>query len=182
VWALPILSYDDARVVVPAPDAGPGNWAGAVSAVLVDGTFWLTWRVRRPLTDGRGVTVVVARSEDGERFEPVVEVHRDAFGAESFERSVLVALPEGGWRFFLSCATPGSKYWWVDSLSAETVEGLARGERRVVLAGTDQVAVKDPAIAPGPQGWVMWLCCHPLTEAQSETGSRPSDHRCIQLL
>ena len=43
---------DDAVVVVPAPDAGPGDWSGAASAVLVDGTFWLTLRVRRPLTKG----------------------------------------------------------------------------------------------------------------------------------
>ena len=37
-----------------APATGPVNWSGAASAVLVDGVFWLTWRVRRPLTDGRG--------------------------------------------------------------------------------------------------------------------------------
>ena len=47
-------TYDDAQVVVPAPGPGAGNWAGAASAVLVDDVFWLTWRVRRPLTDGRG--------------------------------------------------------------------------------------------------------------------------------
>ena len=64
----PIPSYDDVQVVVPAPDTGPGNWSGAASAVLVDGTFWLTYRVRRPLTEGRGVTVVVARSSDGIEF------------------------------------------------------------------------------------------------------------------
>ena len=74
---------DDVRVVVPAPGLGAGNWAGAASAVRVDGTFWLTWRVRRPLTEGRGVSVVVARSSDGESFEQVVEVERDALGAES---------------------------------------------------------------------------------------------------
>ena len=102
-------TYDDVEVVVPAPGPGPGNWAGAASAVLVDGVFWLTWRVRRPLTDGRGVTVVVARSDDGVAFEPVTEVQREAFGAESFERPALVPLREGGWRLYLSCATPGSK-------------------------------------------------------------------------
>ena len=52
-------TYDDVEVVVRAPGEGPGNWAGAASAVLVDGVTWLTWRVRRPLTDGRGVSVVV---------------------------------------------------------------------------------------------------------------------------
>lgn len=166
--ALAVPTYDGARVVVPAPDAGAGNWAGAASAVLVDGTFWLTYRVRRPLTDGRGVSVVVARSADGEQFEHVAEVHRTTFGSESFERPVLVPLPEGGWRLYLSCATPGSKHWWVDSLTAATPEQLPEGERRLVLPGDDTVAVKDPVVTHGPSGWEMWLCCHPLTEPGHE--------------
>ena len=62
---LSLPSLDDAQVVVPAPGAGPGNWAGAASAVLVDDEIYLTYRVRRPLTEGRGVAVVVARSKDG---------------------------------------------------------------------------------------------------------------------
>src|SRR5215204_3403137 len=104
---LPSLpTYDDAELVVQAPDAGPGNWAGAASALLVDGTFWLTYRVRRPLTDGRGVAVVVARSDDGVRFEDVAQVRREEFGCESFERPVLVPVPDVGWRLYLSCATP----------------------------------------------------------------------------
>src|SRR4051794_8949216 len=167
----PIPSYDDVQVVVPAPDRGPGNWAGAASAVLVDGTFWLTYRVRRPLTEGRGVSVVVSRSTDGVEFEPVTEVHRDAFGCESFERPVLAPLPEGGWRLYLSCATYGSKHWWVDSLTSATVESLPSGVRRRVLPGDERVAVKDPVVqtpaGPG-EDWVMWLCCHPLTEPGHE--------------
>jgi len=165
-------AYDgDSTVVVPAPGAGPGNWSGAASAVLVDGVFWLTYRVRRPLTEGRGVSVVVARSDDGVRFEPVVEVHRRMFGCESFERPVLVPVEGLGWRLYLSCATPGSKHWWVDSLTAPTVEGLPAGRQQVVLPGDDRVALKDPVIetprGPGEQ-WVMWLCCHPLTEPGHE--------------
>jgi hypothetical protein len=65
VDTLPLPTHGDATVVVPAPDAGPGNWSGAASAVLVDGVFWLTYRVRRPLSEGRGVAVVVSRSLDG---------------------------------------------------------------------------------------------------------------------
>jgi hypothetical protein len=167
--ALPLPSYDDAvELVVPAPGAGPGNWAGAASAVLVDGTFWLTYRVRRPLTEGRGVTVVVARSDDGVTFTQAAVVRREAFGCESFERPVLVPVPGVGWRLYLSCATPDSKHWWVDSLTADRPEDLARGERRVVLPGSDDVAVKDPVVEQTPEGWRMWLCCHPLTEAGHE--------------
>jgi len=162
-------SFDaDAVVVVPAPGNGAGNWAGAASAILVDGVFWLTWRVRRPLTDGRGVSVVVARSTDGETFEPVVEVQREAFGAESFERPALVPVPGGGWRLYLSCATPGSKHWWLDTLTAPTVEGLAYGERQVVVAGDEHVGVKDPVITCDGSQWDLWLCCHPLDEPGQE--------------
>lgn len=165
----PIPSYDEGvRVVVPAPDAGPGNWSGAASAVLVDGTFWLTYRVRRPLTEGRGVAVVVARSEDGVTFEQVAEVQREAFGCESFERPVLVPVPGLGWRLYLSCATPGSKHWWVDSLTAPTPEGLPAGHQQVVLPGDGAVAVKDPVVEQTADGWRMWLCCHPLTEPGHE--------------
>jgi hypothetical protein len=165
--ALP--SYgDDVRVVVPAPGPGAGNWAGAASAVLVDGVYWLTWRVRRPLTEGRGVTVVVARSADGETFEEVAEVDRDAFGAESFERPVLVPVPGIGWRLYLSCATPGSKHWWVDSLTAPTVEELPVGTRQVVLSGDEHTAVKDPVITVDGDQWHLWLCCHPLDEPGAE--------------
>jgi len=171
IAVLPSLpSYDGAELVVPAPGAGPGNWAGAASAVLVDGVFWLTWRNRRPLGVGRGVSVSVARSLDGVAFETVAEVHRDQLGCESLERPVLVPLPEGGWRLYLSCATWGSKHWWVDSLTAATPEELPRGARRMVLTGDDATAVKDPVIDidPDTDEWRMWLCCHPLTEPGEE--------------
>ena len=81
---LALPSFDDAIVVVPAPGSEPGNWSGAASAVLDEGVFWLTYRVRRPLREGRGVSVVVARSEDGEHFVTVAEVRRetDSRGAD----------------------------------------------------------------------------------------------------
>ncbi|WP_426560581.1 hypothetical protein ACPPVT_12205 [Angustibacter sp. McL0619] len=164
----PLPSMHGAQVVMAAPAPGPGNWAGAASAVLVDGTIWLVYRVRRPLSSGRGVAVVIARSSDGVHFEQVCAVRRTDFGAESFERPVLVPLPEGGWRLYLSCATPGSKHWWIDSLTAATVEGLVTGERRVVLPGDDANALKDPVIEVRADGWHMWVCCHPLGEPGHE--------------
>ena len=169
---IPLPTYDGAEVVVPAPGAGPGNWAGAASAVLVDGVFWLTWRNRRPLAEGRGVTVGVACSTDGVDFEVVAEVGRDVFGCESLERPVLVPIPAsqgGGWRLYLSCATWDSKHWWVDSLTAATPQDLPAGERHVVVPGDDAMAVKDPVVTVGDAGgWEMWLCCHPLTEPGHE--------------
>src|SRR4051794_17175695 len=92
---------ENARLVVKAPGDGPGNWAGAPSAVLVDGVYWLAYRVRQPLDRGRGVAVVVAGSDDGVVFTPVTEVRREQFGAESLERPALVHLGSGGWRLYL---------------------------------------------------------------------------------
>ena len=165
---LPLPRFDDARVVVPAPGPTPGSWAGAASALLDDGVFWLAYRVRRPLGEGRGVSVVVARSDDGEAFTPVTEVHREGFGAESFERPALVRRPDGGWRLYLSCATPGSKHWWVEALDADTVEALPDGDRTVVVAGDQHVGVKDPVVLRDASGWRMWACCHPLDEPGRE--------------
>jgi hypothetical protein len=165
--ALPDL--DRVEVVVPAPDVGPGNWAGAASAVLVDDEIYLAYRVRRPLNAGRGVSTVVARSRDGVAFEPVSEVFRDHFGAESFERPVVLRRPEGGWRLYVSCATPGSKHWWIEAIDADRPEDFASGRRTVVLTGSDEVAVKDPVIRVGDDGvWHAWICEHPLTETGHE--------------
>jgi hypothetical protein len=156
-----------AEVVVSAPEAGPGNWAGGASCVLVDSVFWLAYRLRRPLNSGRGVGVVVAKSRDGVNFKPVCEVGREAFGAASLERPVILP-PDSGWRLYLSCATPNSKHWWIDALDAERPEELPFGDRHLVLAGDDQWAVKDPVIIKGPEGWRMWVCCHPLGESGQE--------------
>ena len=159
--------YDDADVVVPAPAKGPGNWAGAASCVLVDGVFWLTYRVRRPLDEGRGVSVVVSRSSDGVQFEPVCEVFRDDFGAASFERPVI--MPTGqGWRLYLSCASPDSKHWWIEALDAPDPRDLPNGRRTVVLPGSRSWGVKDPVIVHGRAGWQMWACYHPLAQPGQE--------------
>ncbi|GAA1891880.1 hypothetical protein GCM10009814_21690 [Lapillicoccus jejuensis] len=163
---MPLPTTEGAQVVVPAPGPGPGSWAGAASATLVDGVVWLAYRVRRPLGEGRGVAVVVARSDDGVAFETVGEVRREAFGAESFERPVVVRRPDGGWRLYLSCATPGSKHWWVEALDADRPQDLAAGRRTRVLPGSDVEGVKDPVVLVGDPAtgrpWRMWLCVHPL--------------------
>jgi len=165
---LDLPHYEGAAVVVAAPAPGPGNWSGAASVALADGVFWMAYRVRRPLDEGRGVGVVVARSEDGLTFEPVAEVRRDAFGAASLERPALVRRPDGGWRLYLSCATPGSKHWWIEALDADLVGDLAAGTRHLVLPGNDREAVKDPVVVAGDDGWQMWVCCHPLDREGEE--------------
>ena len=170
--ALPLPDLSTAEVVVPAPGAGPGNWAGAASATVVDDVVWLAYRVRRPLTEGRGVSTVVARSADGVRFETVSEVRRDDFGAESFERPVVLRRPDGGWRLYLSCATPASKHWWIEAVDADSPEGFPTGARTVVASGDATVAIKDPVILVEDGTWHMWTTEHPLDEVGHEDRMR----------
>ena len=168
----PIPRPEQAAVVVPAPGAGEGNWAGAPSAVLADGTFWLAYRVRRPVPHGRGVAVVLARSSDGVAFETVGRLSQESFGAASLERPALVRRPDGGWRIYLSCATPDSKHWWIEAVDADTLALLPEGRSTVALPGDARTAVKDPVVRADASGWRMWLCCHPLDEAGQEDRMR----------
>ena len=175
---LTLPDLGDAAVVVPAPAAGPGNWAGAASATVVDGEVWLAYRLRRPVGVGRGVSAVVARSTDGVGFETVTEVFRDDFGAESFERPVVLRTPDGAWRLYLSCATPHSKHWWIECLEAADPQGLPTGARHVVLAGSPAVAVKDPVIRIDDTGqWHAWVCEHPLDRPGHEDRMSTAHYR-----
>ena len=129
----------------------PGNWSGAASVVLVDGVFWLAYRVRRPLDEGRGVSVVVARSDDGLHFAPVCE-SRPGRVRRRLVRAAGAACrcPGVGWRLYLSCATPGSKHWWIEALDADRPEDLRAEPDRRAARRRPRWAVKDPVIVHRP--------------------------------
>ncbi len=93
-------------------------WAGAPSAVCSGGAIYLAYRLRRPIGQGRGYAVMVARSTDGEHFETMVTVTKEQLSAESLERPALVVTEEGTWRLYVSCATPGTKHWRVEVIEA----------------------------------------------------------------
>jgi len=159
---LPCLA--DSSVVVTPPGAGPGYWAGAPSAVLADEGIYLAYRLRRPLGDGRGYAVAVARSADGVRFETVATIRREWMQAESLERPCLVHTPAGRWRLYLSCATPGTKHWRVELLEAGDPSRFDVRERLVVLPGDAKTGVKDPVIRHRGGSWHLWASCHPLAD------------------
>jgi hypothetical protein len=168
--------WADAELVVPPADPGPGSWAGAPSVLPDDeGVWWLAYRMRRPVGQGRGYANVVARSADGVRFEPVARVTSDAFGAESLERPALVRTPEGRWRLYVSCATPGTKHWRVELLEAATVEELTGAEPRTVLPGSAAAAVKDPVVRFADGVWHLWASVHPLDDPEA-TDRMTTDH------
>ncbi|WP_433782398.1 hypothetical protein ACQPX6_21205 [Actinomycetospora sp. CA-101289] len=158
------VPHGDGTVVVPPPVDAPGYWAGAPSVLVVDDVVYLSYRLRQPEGVGRGYANVVARSTDGVAFETLAVVEKDAFGAESLERPALALSDEGRWRLYVSCATPGTKHWWVDVLEADTPQGLALAPRRTVLPGDDLHAVKDPVVRRDAHGWHLWASVHPLDD------------------
>ncbi len=143
---------------MPAPGVGPQQWAGAPSAVLdADGAVLLVYRVRG---DGGDVDVV-ARSTDGERFQTLVELRPEQFGASMVERAALVAV-DGGWRLYVSCATPGGPHWWIGAVEARTIDALAAADVRPIFPGDAVTACKDPVIRRRGGLWQAWVCCHHL--------------------
>jgi hypothetical protein len=161
--SLVLPSAEAATLVVEAPGEGRGYWAGAPSAALAaDGIYWLAYRLRRPIGGGRGYANVVARSPDGERFETVLMLGRDQFDSDSLERPALVSLPDGTWRLYVSCATPGTKHWRVEALDADDPSGFTPATARTVAPGDETMGVKDPVVKLIDGQWHMWLCCHPL--------------------
>ena len=167
--APPIPDYSRSTTLIPAPNCGPGHWAGAPSAVLDDeGTVWLAYRLRRPVDAGRGVSVTVARIGPSGTPETVAQVPRHRFGAESLERPALVRRPDGGWRLYVSCATPGTKHWWIEAIDAEDPADLADGPSRIVLPGDRSSAFKDPVVGVDSDGWWAYVTHHPLDEPGHE--------------
>jgi hypothetical protein len=162
----PIPGSATPSVVVPAPAPGFGQWVGAPSAALTDDGIAIAYRLRR--VDQRGAAVVIVSSVDGVRTETVATLDKDRFGAESLERPALVRRPDGGWRVYVCCATPGSKHWWIDALDADDLAGLATAERRTVFPGDGQTGVKDPVIRVVDGRWHAWICCHPLDIVDAE--------------
>ena len=153
-------------VVVPAPAAGPQNWAGAPSAAYDDdGSIVLAYRMR--WADGPTDANVIARSTDGEHFETVVTLDKERWGAAMVERTTLVRL-DGGWRLYVCCATPNTKHWWIGLVEAETLEGLADADIRPIFPGDENVGVKDPVIQRRDGRWHAWICCHPLDVEDEE--------------
>lgn len=155
----PVPGAGPSSVVAAPPADGPGSWAGAPSAALDrDGSIALAYRVRSPAR--RGGEVVLATG-DGERMTPVAALGKERFGAASLERPALVRLGDE-WRLYVSCATPGSKHWRIDVLRADTLAGLADAASATAFGGGRDWGVKDPVVRRARDGWLAWVCCHPL--------------------
>ncbi len=159
-----------------------GWWAGAPSAVTHLGDLYLAYRLRRPITAGRGFATVVARVRNGVELDTMAVIERDRHRADSLERPALVRSDDGRWRLYISCATSNSRHWRVDLLEAETIGQLPDATPVTVLPGDESMAVKDPVIRRDQDGWHLWASCHPLgdpdaTDRMSTRYARSRDGR-----
>ena len=160
----PVPSPETSVVAVAPPGSEPGTWAGAPSAVADDGGIVLAYRLRKPVSQGRGYAVAIARSADGVRFETISMITREQMDTESLERPALARTADGRWRLYLSCATWGTKHWRVELLEAATLDGFKPDQRVVVLPGDSGSAVKDPVIRYHDETWHLWASVHPLAD------------------
>jgi hypothetical protein len=125
IETFPLPGRAPSQVAVPAPDEGPQRWAGAPTAQLdTDRTTLLAYRVR-----GDGDRVVLARSEDGVRFDTITELTAKALDVAMVERAALVRTATL-WRLYISCAEPGTKGWWIGLLESRGLEGLPSADLR----------------------------------------------------
>lgn len=153
------MNLTDVKTAVEAPGRGPQQWAGAPSAALdADGTVVLAYRVR-----GDRDRNVLARSPDGVHFTTVATFEMPGM----VERPALVRAGDG-WRMYTSCATPGTKHWWIGMLESSTVEGLPMAAHREIFPGDASTGVKDPVVRFDGTRWQAWVCCHPLDDPGEE--------------
>jgi hypothetical protein len=155
-------SSERSDVAVGPPGTEAGSWSGAPSAVVDGDEIILAYRLRRGLR--RGYAVAVARSADGVHFQTMLLIAKEELDAESLERPALVRTPAGGWRLYLSCATPGTKHWRVELLEAPAPDAFDPNKRAVVLPGDAASAVKDPVIRIHEGTWHLWASVHPLAD------------------
>jgi hypothetical protein len=152
----------NATIVIPAPGTGAGTWVGSPSAIRVGDEIFLAYRLRDP--ERRGYAVEVARSTDGVFFQRLASISKEDLDCESLERPALLLAPDGSWRLYLSCATPGTKHWRVELIEAPAPDGFDPRRSRVVLPGDRVTAIKDPLIVCHDGLWHLWASVHPLDD------------------
>lgn len=109
--------------------------------------------------DGRDWNVI-ARSEDGVRFETVAELPSSRFGARWVEKPTLLRTPQGRWRLYVCCASPIDASWWVELVEADDLAALATAPSRTVMPAIPGLAFKDPVVVLDGAGWRAWVCAH----------------------
>ena len=77
------------------------------------------------------------------------------------DRAPALVRNDGGWRMYVSLATPGTKHWWIGVVDAPHARRRSpTAEVRTAFAGDVHTAVKDPIVRLHDGVWQAWICCH----------------------
>ena len=132
-----------------------GYWVGAPGVFVDnqnggDGAFYLTYRIRRPrgVEPDRGGVACIAKSTDGQHFEDIWQVQKDAYSTTSIERSAIRKGNDGKWRYFTSYVDPTDGRWCTAMIKADRLDRFDTAEIQRLFTATelDLEGVKDPFI------------------------------------
>jgi hypothetical protein len=146
----PLFAPEHGTVVREPESRGPGWWVGAPSAIFDPERrrFYLYYRQRRPLTEGRGWRIAVAESADGIRFSEIWHATKEQFQSSSIERSCILKTPDGRYRLYVSYVAMPKNRWRIDMLEADEPRHWDPSRRITVLEPetVDAEGVKDPVV------------------------------------
>jgi hypothetical protein len=170
----PLFDPTQGVTVLEPPGSGPGNWAGAPSALYAGGKFHLSYRLRRPLTEGRGWTTRIDESDDGIHFRNIWAAFKEDFSSTSIERSALVHTLEGRYRLYVSYVDEKRNRWLIDMLEADTPAAFDPKTRRIVLDpdDIDSEGVKDPWVAVIGRMYYMFASHGPRATVSGAAGEQ----------
>ena len=147
---------EEGETIFLAPEEGYAYWSGAPSAIYDpdEECFYLYYRRRWPLREGRGGGCCIARSEDGTHFENIWSASKEDFGANSIERASLIQDPSGEWRLYIGFEVAraydrNSATWRVSLLQADSPASFDPSLERPVMDGSMYgfTFIKDPVVA-----------------------------------
>ena len=115
---VPLFNPAEGWVIRHPPGNGKGNWAGAPSAFYDEERkrFFLSYRLRKPLSEGRGYITCIAESPDGREFKDIWTGKAVQFNSFSIERSALLMTPQGRYRLYVSYVAADDNRWRIDML------------------------------------------------------------------
>jgi len=157
-----IFDPEEYEIVYSPPCKEKGCWAGAPSVFKDEkGSFWMAHRNRKP--EVRGFEVVVSRSSDGKKFEPVNKIKKGELGVQSLERPALFRDPFSG-KFELYLSADPSYYGWhlVKLKNSDLPLEFEVEDREIVFkpdpTSRDEVSVKDPyMISVGRKRFMFYI-------------------------
>lgn len=118
---LPLFDPDMGRVVRTPSGYGQGWWAGAPCATFdaTTNTFYLVYRQRQPLDEGRGVECRIAVSDNGIAYSDIWALPKASLSALSVERAALLYGLDGRWRLYIGHVSPEDRRWRISLLEAD---------------------------------------------------------------